>query len=528
MEVLRHQNIAQCIKDAALRFSGRVALRYREDAWSFQDLERITNRLAAGLLTLGLGPGRHVAFWADATPNAVFTFFALQKIGAVVVMLNTCLEESELQKQLSLADVDFLVAGDSWKAKHFVDDYPNIVAQFSTEQGLYIGTEVQDIWPSYTQTLTAGGAKEDERLENLSRAVQAEDLALMLFTSGTTGEYKAVCSSGFHLVNGGRLKADCMEMTPDDVVCCAIPLFHIFCIDVNLMAALVAGACLAIPEDRHTKTVLRCIQEMRCTVLSAVPSTFLALISRPDFASFDVSTLRTGIIGGAGCTPQQFCEIDRALDFTLLPGLGQSEVAAGVAAGRLTDPLPLRATTVGHFVQFIEGKIVPINPEASFDEYPIGEICVRGPMLMKGYYRRPDLTMQAIDREGWLHTGDLGWLDQGENLHLAGRIKDVIIRGGENIMPSELEQLLKDDSYVANCKAIGIPDAHYGEEVCLCVIPVEGATLDREQIMAHFRGKVADFKLPKYIVPFHTFPYTDTGKIDRRKLISMVQESLVK
>lgn len=528
MEALRHQNIAQCMADAALRFSGRTALRHQKDAWSYQNMEKTTNQLATGLLALGLGPGRHVAFWADATPNAVFTFFALQKIGAVVVMLNTCLEERELQKQLAVADADFLVVGDSWKEKHFVQDYPNITAQFSTKQGLYIGTEEQGHWPSYVQALAAGGSEERERLSKLFHTVQPEDLALMLFTSGTTGEYKAVCSSGFHLVNGGLLKANSMEMTSDDVVCCAIPLFHIFCIDVNLMAALLAGACLALPDDRHTKTVLRCIQEMGCTVLSSVPSTFLALIGRRDFSSFDVSTLRTGIIGGAGCTPQQFCEIDRALDFTLLPGLGQSEVAAGVSVGRRTDSLEVRSTTVGHFVPFIEGKIVPVNPEANHGGAPIGEVCVRGPMLMKGYYKRPELTAQAIDGEGWLHTGDLGWLDTEENLHLAGRIKDVIIRGGENIMPSELEQLLDEDPCVANCKAIGVPDDHYGEEVCLCVVPAEGASLGREQILERLSGKLAAFKLPKYILFLDALPYTDTGKVDRKRLSCIAREGLLK
>lgn len=514
------------MEDAALRFSERTALRHQKDAWSYQDLEKITNQLAEGLLALGLGPGWHVAFWADATPNAVFTFFALQKIGAVVVMLNTCLEESELQKQLAAADIDFLVVGDSWKGKHFIQDYPNITAQFSTKQGLYIGTVEQGHWPSYAQALSFGGREEAERLAKLYHTVQPEDLALMLFTSGTTGEYKAVCSSGFHLVNGGLLKADSMEMTPDDVVCCAIPLFHIFCIDVNLMAALLAGACLALPDDRHTKTVLRCIQEMGCTVLSSVPSTFLALIGRRDFSSFNVSTLRTGIIGGAGCTPQQFCEIDRALDFTLLPGLGQSEVAAGISVGGLADSLEVRSTTVGHFVPFIEGKIVPVNAEANHGGNPIGEVCVRGPMLMKGYYKRPELTAQTIDGDGWLHTGDLGWLDAEGNLHLAGRIKDVIIRGGENIMPSELEQLLDEEPSVANCKAIGVPDDHYGEEVCLCVVPTEGASLERNQIQARLSGQLAAFKLPKYILFLNALPYTDTGKVDRKQLAYIAEQML--
>lgn len=526
MKSLRRQNIAQCMAQAAQEFRTCTAVRYQDTSWTYQEMESLTDRLAAGLLALGLGPGRHVAFWADATPKAVFTFFALQKVGAVAVMLNTCLEERELQKQIAAADVDFLVVGESWKGKQFLRDYSQTAARFPAAHGLYIGEAETAPWPSYEDALSAGDERERVRLQELFHTVQPGELALMLFTSGTTGGYKAVCSAGTHLVNGGLLKADCMGMTPKDVVCCAIPLFHIFCIDVNLMAALLAGACLVLPEDRHTRTVLRCIQEMGCTVLSAVPSTFLALIRCSDFVSYDVSTLRTGIIGGAGSTPQQFCEIDRTLDITLLPGLGQSEVAAGVAAGRLTDSLEVRSTTVGHFVPFIEGRIVPVNGEAGHEGHPIGEICVRGPMLMKGYYKQPELTAQTIDRDGWLHTGDLGWLDQDENLHLAGRMKDVIIRGGENIMPSELEQLLKNDPRVADCKAIGLPDAHYGEEVCLCVVPSVDAALGQGQVMDLLTGKLATFKLPKDILFFHALPYTDTGKIDQRQLVHIAQGSL--
>ena len=528
MSSLRHQNVAQCIDDVACRFSGRTALRYRDVSWSFRDLNRITSQLAEGLLALGVAPGCHVAFWADATPKAIFSFFALQKVGAILVMLNTSLEECELQKQLDTADVEYLVVGDSWKGKRFIQDYPQVAAQFPARQGLFIGSTGRTPWPTYEQALSAGGSAEAERLRELFYEVKPEDMALMLFTSGTTGEYKAVCSTGFHLVNGGLLKAECMEMTPDDVVCCAIPLFHIFCIDVNLMAALLAGACLALPEDRHTKTVLRCIQDMGCTVLSSVPSIFLSLTGRSDFTSYDVSTLRTGVIGGAACTPQQFCEIDRALNFTLLPGLGQSEVASGIAAGRLTDSLEVRSTTVGHFVPFIEGKIVPVNTGKIQEGCPIGEIHVRGPMVMKGYYKRPELTAKVIDGDGWLHTGDLGWLDQEQNLHLAGRIKDVIIRGGENIMPSELEQLLEKDPRIADCKAIGVPDTHYGEEVCLCVVPAEGVALGQKQVMDLLSGKLAAFKMPKYTLFLHALPYTDTGKVDRKRIVHIAREALGK
>lgn len=511
---------------AAEERGARPAVRCRDEVWTYQEMEALTNRLAAGLLALGLEPGRHVAFWADATPNAVFTFYALQKVGAVTVMLNTCLEESELQKQISAADVDFLVVGDSWKGKRFVADYPEVVSAFPAERGLYIGSVERTAWPTYTQAAEAGGAPEAERLQTLFRQVRPEAMAMMLFTSGTTGEYKVVCSTGFHLVNGGLLKASSMEMTADDVVCCAIPMFHIFCIDVNIMAALLAGACLALPEDRHTKTVLNCIQRMGCTVLSAVPSTFLSLVGRPDFDRYDVSTLRTGIIGGAGCSPRQFCEIERKLGFTLLPGLGQSEVAAGVAVGRLTDSLETRSTTVGHFAPFIEGRLVPVNDEANQNGHPVGEIYVRGPMLMTGYYRRPELTAQTIDKDGWLHTGDLGWLDEAENLHLAGRIKDIIIRGGENIMPSELEQTLSGEPEIASCKAVGVPDEHYGEVPCICIVLREGAELNRDEVLARMSGALAAFKIPQYVLFFQQFPYTSTGKINCKKLEAMAEKRI--
>lgn len=526
MKALRNQNMARCMTQICKEYGPCEAVRWKDRSWTYEELQKITDQLAAGMLAMGVQKGSHVAFWADAEPNAIFAFYALQKTGAVTVMLNTSLKERELDKQFLASDVEFLVAGRNGKGSCFAQEYPQIAARFPADKCFCISGEGEKGWITFTEILAAGGPEDNRKLQEMMWSVQPSDLALMLFTSGTTGEFKVVCLTSFHMVNGGLLKAMSMEMTENDRVCCSIPMFHIFCIDVNILAALMAGACLVLPEDRHTSTILRCIQEEKCTILCGVPSTFLALIGRADFSSYDVSSLRTGIIGGAPCTPQQFREIDRKLDFTLLPGLGQSEVVAGITVGRMSDPLEARSNSVGPFAPYIEGKIVPIAEGAEQDGHPVGEVCVRGPMMMAGYYKRPDLTARTIGEDGWLRTGDLGWLDEKHNLHLAGRLKDVIIRGGENIMPSELEEVVEEDRQVAECKAIGVPDSHYGEEVCMCVVPAEGAALGEKQILGMLSSKVAAYKMPKYVLFFHSFPYNDTGKIAGGELREMARKAL--
>lgn len=322
------------------------------------------------------------------------------------------------------------------------------------------------------------------------------------------------------------MKADDMRMTEEDVVCCALPMFHTFCINCNLLASAAAGACLILPSDRHSETTLTYIERYRCTILTAVPSVYLTLIARTDLRSERVASLRCGIVGGAYCSPEQFRTIEGKLGMTLLPGLGQSEVIAGVTIASPEESLEVRSTTLGHFVDRLEGRIVGHEVPMGEGDTQAGEIQVRGPMVMLGYYENGKV-VSAVDEDGWLHTGDLGWQDAAGNIHYAGRIKDIIIRGGENIMPSEIEAVLSGDARISCCKAVGIPDDHYGEVPCICIVPGSGAALSEAQVHSAICQRLAAFKVPKFILFFSKFPYTNTGKINCKKVAAIARQTIL-
>ena len=313
----------------------------------------------------------------------------------------------------------------------------------------------------------------------MERAVTPSDTAAILFTSGSISAPKGVMSSHYSRVNSGIQQADDLRATSEDRFCITMPVFHCFCISVNLMASVASGACLCIPKDRHIQSILDTVEKCRCTVLSSVPTMYHAMLSRNKMEGRDISSLRIGFIGGANYPPESFIRIEQAIgpQFTLMSSLGQTECTAGITTSSVDDSIEVRSVTVGHFMSHVEGRIADIHTGETLPLGQKGEICARGYTNMQGYYGRPDLTAETIDAEGWVHTGDLGILDENGNVTLAGRLKELIIRGGENISPSEIELALSRMPEAANSKVVGVPDDHYGEEVCACVIPAEGAAL---------------------------------------------------
>lgn len=523
--MLEELTVGGLLRRTAARFPDRPALEYEGSLWTYARMDAEVDLMAERLLAHGVQKGERVGIWCEAVPEAVFAFCAVTRIGAVAAMLNTGLQRGELLEILKRTEITRLLIGSGYRecsyplvCRGLKEELPSLKTILFLEQERDSG-EI----PKLKDTIPAGR-------DSLSRAEQAvfpQDTCCILYTSGTTSFPKAVMGSHFSRVNCGIAQARDMKATERDRFCVALPLFHCFCLSVNIMAACAVGACLYIPASRKTTALLDTISKNGCTILSCVPTLFHAMLCRPDFKSWDISSLRTGVIGGCMYPPSLFAQIEQAFGMTLLSSLGQTEATGGLTVSSLEDSLEVRANTVGHFMEHLDGCIMDPQTREKKLVGENGEICVKGYVVMQGYYRQPEETRKVIDQDGWLHTGDMGYLDEDGNVHMSGRLKELIIRGGENISPVEIEEVAMADERIESCKAVGVPDEHYGEEVCLCVIPVKGCQCTQEQLRESFRGRLADFKIPRYILLMEEFPLSSTGKIKVGELKKLAERAVV-
>ena len=364
------------------------------------------------------------------------------------------------------------------------------------------------------------------KIDQIRQQMIDTDPLSAIFTSGSTGAPKAVMTSHYSRVNGGIQQGADIFATCEDVFCVAMPMFHCFCVSANIMAALSVGACLCMPKDRHTLSILTAVSKYHCTVLHSVPSMFHAVMCRPDFGQWDLSSLRTGIIAGASYPPEDFDRVEKAFGMTLLSSLGQTEATAGLTICRPNDSREKRCFTVGVFMYHVEGKIAAIHTGKPLPQGETGEICVRGYLVMQGFYKQPELTAQTIDKDGWLHSGDLACRTADGYYRITGRLKDMIIRGGENIYPKELEEFLYTHPKVKDVQVIGVPDEAMGEEIMACVILKEGETATEKEIKDHFLANMARHKCPRYIDFVPAFPMNAAGKILKYKMREEAVEKL--
>ena len=520
---LENITVGALLRRTAARFPERDALLFRGMRLSYRELDTLTDRYAAALLRRGIGKGDHVALFGEAEAETVALFYAVQRIGAVAVMVNTALAAEDLEKVLCASDPKLLCVGISYAAGR---DLAAEVETLSPVDGMEAVFTVGSAGPLRYPRLCPETAVDNDALLQREAEVRPEDTAVIIFTSGSTGVPKAVMTSHFSRVNSGIQQAHDFAADCEDVFCVTVPMFHCFCVSANLMAALAVGGCLCLPDDRHTASILKAIQKHRCTVLHAVPSMYRAVMARPDFKGWDISSLRVGIIGGSGYPPEDFVRIEQSFGMTLLASLGQTEATAGLTVCKLTDSLEKRCHTVGRFMDHVEGKIADLETGKALPAGQIGEICVRGYLVMQGIYRQPELTAKTIDAEGWLHTGDLAEQDEEGYLVMRGRIKDLIIRGGENISPIEIQDEICTLPGIAYCKIVPVPDAHYGEEACACVLLQDGQRMSVEQIRDYLKPRLAAYKIPKYILFFDQLPVNTTGKVDPKAVTALARNKL--
>jgi fatty-acyl-CoA synthase len=522
---LRQITIGRLLNETTSRFPDRPAVEYRGKSVSYRELDEITDRLARGLLFLGVKKGSLIGIWGNDRPNTLFAFLAAEKIGAVAVMLGTSLRENEIKALLMQTGAEYLLFDEGFRDVSFPEicrslDLPRMKAQ------VYMGDAPEPDFLSFHMLSERAQEVSPARLEEAKRAVFPADRDTVLFTSGTAGAAKGVVTSHYSRVNTTFAHVYALRADENDKFCIAIPMFHCFSLTAGVLSALCSGACVYFPADRHTETILNAISRDKCTVLNAVPTLFSALLSRNDIRNYDFSSLRTGFIGGSSYTAEFFQKVAGAMRFNLLPALGQTEATAGFTFADYGAPLAVRAGTVGAFMAYIEGEIREIGGNKSVRVGEVGEICIRGFNVMEGYLHQPELTGSVLDPDGWLHTGDLGALDENANIRMAGRLKELIIRGGENIAPGEIEESIAGDPRVKAVKVIGVPDRHYGEEICACVVLHSDAEMTKEEIRVLVAAQHAYYKIPKYVLFLDELPGTASGKTAFGKLQAMAGQLL--
>lgn len=505
----------------------------RDLRFTWKDFDERVNNMAKGLLAIGVKPGSHVGIWATNVPDWLTFLYAGAKIGAVLVTINTNYKQHELEYIVDNADIDTLCITEGVFDGNYIDMVYEMAPELKTTQRgylnverfpklknvVFIGQEKYRGMYNTAEILLLGKNVSCDILNKTKRTVNCHDVVNMQYTSGTTGFPKGVMLTHYNIVNNGFFTGEAMQFTADDKLCVCVPLFHCFGIVLATMNCLTHGSTQVMVERFDPLVVLASIHKERCTALYGVPTMFIAELNHPMFNLFDVSSLRTGIMAGALCPIGLMRQVTEKLHVTHITSVyGLTESSPGMTHSTTEDPFEVRCTTVGREYPFTEVKIV--NPdtgeECAIEEQ--GEVCCRGYLVMKGYYKNPEATNEVIDKDGWLHSGDLGVKDKNGYYRITGRIKDMIIRGGENIYPREIEEYLYHMQGIKDIQVAGIPSEKYGEEVGAFIILQEGADLLSEDVKAFCRGKIARHKIPKYIFFVNSFPLTGSGKIQKFKL----------
>ncbi len=511
----------------------------RDLRFTYRQFNERVDQLAKGLLYIGIKPGDKVGIWAKNVPDWTTLMFATAKIGAILVTINTSYKLAELDYLLKNADINTLFLADGYRDSDYVNMIFELVPELKNQaRGElhsekypelrsvgFIGHRKHRGMYSTPELILLGSHIDDLELESVKENLNCHEVINMQYTSGTTGFPKGVMLSHHNILNNGFAAGECMKYTEDDRLLVCVPLFHCFGCVLAVCAIVSHGATLVFTEDFDPLLVLASVQKEKCTALYGVPTMFIAELNHPMFDMFDLSSLRTGIMAGALCpieTMNQVMDKMNMKDIIIVYGL--TETSPGMTATRTHNSAEVRATTVGFEFPNVEVKIV--NPETGDEckQGKQGEICCRGYNVMKGYYNNPEATEKAIDKEGWLHSGDLAIKTKDGFYKITGRIKDMIIRGGENIYPREIENYLYRLPQIEAVEVAGVPSAKYGEAVGAFVKLKQGEKLSEEEIIDFCRGKIARFKIPKYIFFVEEFPMTASGKIQKYKLSQMSVE----
>lgn len=510
------------------------AVRYTDRNYfrTWKELNDEADLIARGMMSLGVKKGDHVAIWATNTPEWILTLFAAAKIGAVLVTVNTNFKIFELEYLLRQSDTKLLVMIGGFKNNDYVATVNELLPELKTTSGeiesehlpflkrvVFAGKETPEGMLNFEDLKILGGDFPVEIYEENKKTLNTHDVVNMQYTSGTTGFPKGVMLTHYNILNNGKTIGDGMKFTKNDKLCITVPFFHCFGLVLAMMACITHGTTM-VPVERYSPVpVMNAISVEKCTAVHGVPTMFIAMLEHAQFNNFDFSSLRTGIMAGSPCPIEVMKKvIDKMNMREIVIVFGQTEASPGCTMTTTSDSIDKRVNTVGRAFPGVECKI--IDPDTC-KELPIntpGEFCARGYNIMKGYYKMPEATAQAVDKDGWLHTGDLCTVDEDGYYKVVGRIKDMIIRGGENIYPKEIEECLYTYDKVSDVQVIGVPSEAYGEEVMACVILKEGEEMTEEEVKEFVGARMAKHKVPRYVRFVDSFPTNAAGKIQKFKM----------
>ncbi|MEO8523293.1 MAG: AMP-binding protein [Caldimonas sp.] len=514
------------------RFPDHEALvsRHQGLRMSYAELDARSDALASALMRAGLAAGERAGIWAHNSAEWLLMQLATAKIGVVLVNINPAYRITELEYALNKVGCKMLVTMTAYKSSDYVGIVRELLPELATAPigGLrasrvpelrtvvHLGSEALPGMMRFADLL-AEGDPADPAVGAAEARVDARDAINIQFTSGTTGFPKGATLSHHNILNNGFFIGEAMKLTERDRLCVPVPLYHCFGMVLGNLACLTHGSTIVYPNDGFDPlTVLETVQAERCTALHGVPTMFIAELAHPRFAEFDLSTLRTGIMAGSPCPIEVMKQVvDKMHMREVTIAYGMTETSPVSCQSSTDSPLEKRVSTVGQVQPHLEIRIV--DPESGVVVSPgqPGEFCTRGYSVMRGYWADPERTGEAIDSDGWMHTGDLATMDAQGYVNIVGRIKDMVIRGGENIYPREIEEFLYRHPAVSDVQVIGVPDSKYGEELCAWIILKAGATATDEDIRAFCRGQIAHYKVPRHVRFVDSFPMTITGKIQK-------------
>ena len=499
--------------------------RHEGQRFSYRELQAASNRLASALLKTSLVPGDRVGIWSHNNVAWVLMQIATAKAGLVLVNINPAYRTSEVEYALNKVGCKALVTMPRFKTSDYLGMLRELGPQKLPQlQAIYWidtpGQGAAEAGMTRFSTLLEHGDPLDARVAEVQQGLKATDPINIQFTSGTTGFPKGATLTHRNILNNGFFIGECMQLTPADKLCIPVPMYHCFGMVLGNLACLTHGSAIVYPNDGFDAlTVLETVQAERCTGLHGVPTMFIAELDHPRFNEFDLGSLRTGIMAGTACPIEVMKRVvDQMHLREITIAYGMTETSPVSCQSSTTTPLDKRVTTVGTVQPHIEIKIIDPETGTTVPRGQSGEFCTRGYSVMHGYWDDEPRTREAIDTDGWMHTGDLAVMDAEGYVNIVGRIKDLVIRGGENIYPREIEEFLYRHPQVQDVQVVGLPDKRYGEELCAWIITKPGQTVTADEIRDFCKGQIAHYKVPKYIQFVTAFPMTVTGKIQKFKI----------